>query len=48
MFKAIAERPWIWIVVAFVVMIAVMAAFVIISIKYAPKEVPVPHSHVDY
>lgn len=48
MIKAIADRPWIWIIVAYIGMIAVMVTFVVISMKYAPKEVPVPHRQGDY
>jgi len=48
MIKAIADRPWIWIVVAYAAMTAVMLAFVIISVKYGPKEVPTAHSQGDY
>ena len=44
MIKAIAERPWIWIIVAYALMVVVMVAFVVISIKYEPKEIPVAHS----
>ena len=48
MMKAIADRPWIWIIVAYAVMVLVMVAFVIISVKYASKEVPVTHSQGAY
>ena len=48
MIKAIADRPWIWIIVAFVILIAFMPAFVVISVKYEQKEVPVPHQRGDY
>jgi hypothetical protein len=48
MIKAIADRPWIWIIVAYIAMVAVMAAFVVISVKYGDREVPVPHQKVDY
>ncbi len=48
MMKAIADRPWIWIIVAFVVMIALMTVFVVISVKYEPKEVPTAHRQGDY
>ena len=48
MIKAISDRPWIWIVVAYLGMAAVMAAFVVISVKYEPKEVPVTQPHGDY
>jgi len=48
MIKAIADRPWIWIVVAFIALIAVMATFVVISIKYGDREIPVPPHKIDY
>lgn len=48
MIKAIADRPWIWIIVAYIAMIAVMVTFVVISVKYEDKDVPVPHQKVDY
>jgi hypothetical protein len=48
MIKAIADRPWIWIIVAYVVMIAAMVGFLIVSIKYGDKDIPVPHQKVDY
>ena len=48
MIKALADRPWIWIIVAFVVLIAFMTAFFVISVKYEQKEVPVPHQRGDY
>jgi len=48
MIKAIAERPWIWIIVAYVGMVAVMIAFIVIAVKHPQKEVPVPVQHGDY
>jgi hypothetical protein len=48
MITAIANRPWIWIIVAYIAMIAVMITFVIISIKYEDKDVPVPRQKIDY
>lgn len=46
--KAIADRPWIWIIVAYVVMIVLMAAFVVISVKYGDKDIPTPPHKIDY
>jgi len=48
MIKAIADRPWIWIIVGCVGMMAIMGAVIVISVKYEPKEVPVPHQRGDY
>jgi len=48
MIKPISDRPWIWIIVAYAAMVAVMAAFVVICVKNAPKEVPVAHSQGAY
>ena len=48
MIKAIADRPWIWIIVAYLGMAAVMAAFVVISVKYQPREVSLTHPQSDY
>lgn len=38
--KAIADRPWIWIIVAFVVFIAALADMVYIAVKNEPASVP--------
>lgn len=48
MIKAIADRPWIWIIAAYIAMIAVMATVVVISVKYGDKEIAVPRQKVDY
>jgi bacteriorhodopsin len=48
MIKAIADRPWIWIIVGCAGMIAVMVAVIIISIKHPQAEVPVIHQRGDY
>ena len=48
MIKAIADRPWIWIIVAFAAMIVSMATLVGITIKYPQKEISVPHQQSDY
>lgn len=46
--KAIADRPWIWIIAGYLGMVAVSIAFVVIAVKYGPKEVPVTHTQSDY
>jgi len=46
--KVIGDRPWIWIIVAYVGMIAIMVAFVVISVKYADKDIPIPPQKIDY
>ena len=48
MIKAISERPWIWIIVAYVAMTAIMVAFIVVSVKYGDKDIPIPHQKVDY
>ena len=48
MIKAITDRPWIWIIVGSAVIMSATLAFVLIAVKYGPKEVPVPHSQGDY
>jgi hypothetical protein len=37
------NRPWIWIVIAHIVMIGVLTTVVMIAKKNAPREVPVSH-----
>ena len=46
------DRPWIWIVVAWVVLIFALAWLIVIAQRYGPKEVPLDqpalkpgHSH---
>jgi hypothetical protein len=34
------QRPWIWIIVFFVLMIAALGAFVVIAVKNEPEDVP--------
>ncbi|GEM_PF-1915544 len=42
--KAISDRPWIWIVLGYLAMVAVMIAALVIAIKHAPAEIAVPHT----
>jgi hypothetical protein len=37
------SRPWIWVIVAHVVIIAMVTTVTIIAHKYGPKEIPVEH-----
>lgn len=37
--KYLAERPWIWIVVAFVVLISALASFVTTAVQNMPETV---------
>lgn len=46
--KAIADRPWIWIVLGYLAMMAVMIAAVTISVKHRPAEIAVPHAHAPH
>jgi drug/metabolite transporter (DMT)-like permease len=46
--EAIADRPWIWLIVGGVFLFVCMATFVFISVKYGPKDVPVSHQQCDY
>jgi hypothetical protein len=48
MIKAIADRPWIWIIVAYVVLIALMGSFTYIAEKYGDKDIPIPKQKIDY
>jgi uncharacterized membrane protein len=48
MMKAIADRPWIWIIVGLVAMMSATITFVVISIKYGPAEIPIAHQQSDY
>ena len=34
------DRPWIWFIVAFLLMTAVMIAVIVLAERYGPKEVP--------
>lgn len=36
-------RPWIWVIVAHVLIIAMVITVTIIAQKYGPKEIPVEH-----
>jgi hypothetical protein len=38
--KAIADRPWIWIIVAFIILIAALTEMVYIAVKNEPPSVP--------
>jgi uncharacterized membrane protein len=38
--KYLAERPWIWVVVSFVVFVAVLASFVTMAVQNMPETVP--------
>ena len=40
MFKAIADRPWIWIIVGSLFMLGAMVAFIVIAEKHNPQSVP--------
>jgi hypothetical protein len=46
--KAIGERPWIWLIVAQLWMIGIMVGFIVISVKYGDKDVPIPPQKIDY
>jgi hypothetical protein len=37
------DRPWIWIIVAFVIMFIAMTVTIIIAEKNAPQSVPLEH-----
>ena len=41
--KFLHDRPWIWIVVGILVMIASLAVVVAISLKYEPESIPLEH-----
>ena len=43
MFNYLRERPWIWVVLSFIVMTGVMVGVAALANKYASKEVPVEH-----
>ena len=42
MFK---DRPWIWVIVAHIVIITMVITVVSIARKHAPKEIPIVQSH---
>ena len=39
------NRPWIWVIVAHIVIIGVLTTVLVISKKYAQPEVPISHVH---
>ena len=41
MWKAIQDRPWIWVIVGTLLMMGVAIAFVVIAVKNAPQSVPI-------
>jgi uncharacterized protein YneF (UPF0154 family) len=46
--KAIADRPWIWIVIGYLFLMSGAIAGLVISIKHAPQEIALPanpHGH---
>ena len=43
--KYLSSRPWIWIVLGIVVMIASLAVVVAIAIKNEPASVPLEQAH---
>jgi hypothetical protein len=45
--KFLSDRPWIWIVVGFVVMIVSLAVVVVIAEKNEPKSIPMENSDHD-
>lgn len=40
MIKYIDERPWIWVVISFVVFVALLASFVTMAVQNMPDTVP--------
>lgn len=38
--KFLRDRPWIWIVLSFLIMMAVMVTVVAVAERYAPADVP--------
>lgn len=38
--KAIADRPWIWLVLGFLLMLSALAVVVVIAVKNQPQQVP--------
>ena len=39
------DRPWIWVIVAHIVIIAMIITVVNIAQKHGPKEIPIVQSH---
>ncbi len=39
------DRPWIWVIVAHIVIITMIFTVVNIANKYGPKEIPVVQTH---
>ncbi len=37
------NRPWIWIIVAHIGLIAVLTTVTIIAKRHGPREIPLPH-----
>jgi hypothetical protein len=45
MMKAIAERPWIWIIVGCLFLLSGSIAMIVIASRHKPQEVPLELSH---
>jgi hypothetical protein len=41
--RALAARPWIWIVLGYLFVTAVLIGVVMIAVKNAPAEIPLKH-----
>ncbi|WP_166442783.1 hypothetical protein [Phragmitibacter flavus] len=45
--KTISNKPWLWIVLAFLVLITVWTCFITIAVNNQPEKIPLPTPHVD-
>jgi hypothetical protein len=43
--KTISNKPWIWIVLVFLVLIAVWSWFITIAVQNQPESIPLPPRH---
>ncbi|CAN5838893.1 hypothetical protein BH11VER1_BH11VER1_35610 [soil metagenome] len=44
--KTISSRPWLWIILLFVILIAVWAWFITLAVQNQPQEIKIPVSKV--
>jgi hypothetical protein len=45
MIRCLAERPWLFIVAAFVILVSVWTCFITLAVRHAPQNVEIPAAH---
>ncbi len=40
----IGRRPWLWVWLAFIVLIAVWTVFIFLAVNHQPEVIPLPHA----